>query len=356
MTDILEDLAYLYGKPECKAKLKAQPEHFVVKEVLGYSFTGSGEHLMVKIRKTGENTMFVANELARYCNVKSKDMGWAGLKDRHAVTEQWLSIHLAKEEDVPDFSAFEKQYPSIQILEQSRHNKKLRPGDLTGNRFEITLSEVSDVQSVEQRLESVISGGVPNYYGAQRFGRDGNNVSEAKRWGRDNVRTRNQNKRSMYLSTARSWIFNHIVSDRINQECFSTLLLGDIVMFDEGVTSDQKFSHAITESELPQYQQKLQAGEVFLTAALAGDNALPTELDALQLEQRVVDSEPDLMALIRGNRMRHDRRDTILKPVDLSYTTQDDNVVLRFSLSSGSFATSIIRELVEEIPVERSYD
>lgn len=362
MTDILEDLAYLYGKPECKAKLKAQPEHFVVKEELGYSFTGSGEHLMVKIRKTGENTMFVANELARYCNVKSKNIGWAGLKDRHAVTEQWLSIHLAKAEQEPDFSEFEKQYPSIQILELNRHNKKLRPGDLIGNRFEITLSEVSDVESVEKRVESVISGGVPNYYGAQRFGRDGNNVLEAKRWGRDNVRTRNQNKRSMYLSTARSWIFNHIVSDRINQDCFSTLVPGDIVMLanetklEESVMTEQKISSAITADELAQYQQKLESGEAFITAALAGDNALPTEQQALQLEQKIVDSEPDLMALIRGNRMRHDRRETLLKPTDLSYSVQDNNVVLCFSLSSGSFATSIIRELVQEIPVERSYE
>ncbi|MDW3082129.1 tRNA pseudouridine(13) synthase TruD, partial [Vibrio sp. 1403] len=182
-------------------------------------FTGEGEHLMVHIRKTGENTSFVANELAKACGVKSKDVSWAGLKDRHAVTEQWLSVHLPKGE-TPDFSTFLAQYPSIEILATDRHNKKLRPGDLIGNEFVVTLSEVTDVADVEQRLEKVKQVGVPNYFGSQRFGNDGNNLDEARRWGRENVRTRNQNKRSMYLSAARSWIFNRIVSARLENGVF----------------------------------------------------------------------------------------------------------------------------------------
>lgn len=154
MTDILAPFAYMYGKPSAKAKLKAKPEHFIVKENLGFEFTGSGEHLMVQIQKTGENTSFVANELAKACGVKSKDVGWAGLKDRHAITEQWLSIHLPKQEEV-DFSSFEKKYPSIKILRTARHNRKLRPGDLIGNDFEITLTEISDMEAVKQRVQLV---------------------------------------------------------------------------------------------------------------------------------------------------------------------------------------------------------
>lgn len=348
MTDILAELAYLHGKPTSKAKIKAIPEHFVVRENLGFEFSGTGEHLMVRIRKTGENTSFVANELAKVCGVKSKDVGWAGLKDRHAVTEQWLSIHLPKSE-TPDFSSFEEQYPSIQILETARHNRKLRPGDLIGNDFEITLSEVTDADDVESRIKQVIESGVPNYFGAQRFGRDGSNLSEARRWGRDNVRTRNQNKRSLYLSTARSWIFNHIVSTRLINGVFNKLILGDIVTKpDSTITVDQ--------ANIAVLQAELSSGSISLTAALAGDNALPTKENALETEQAIVDAEPDLMALIRGNRMRHDRRDVLLKPRDLSYEIKDNLVVLSFSLSSGSFATSIVRELIEEIPVERQFD
>ncbi len=348
MTDILAELAYLHGKPTSKAKLKAKPEHFVVKENLGFEFSGSGEHLMVRIRKTGENTSFVVNELAKVCGVKSKNIGWAGLKDRHAITEQWLSIQLPKL-DTPDFSVFEQQYPSIQILETARHNRKLRPGDLIGNDFEITLSEVTDTDDVEARIQQVIENGVPNYFGAQRFGREGNNLSEARRWGRDNVRTKNQNQRSLYLSTARSWIFNHIVSSRMNKGVLNTLIAGDIVS-----QSDKLIE--IDEVNISGFQEELEAGKSALTAALAGDNALPTKEDALEIEQAVVDAESELMALIRGNRMRHDRRDVLLRPLGLSFKVEDSMIELSFSLTSGSFATSIVRELIEEIPVERHFD
>lgn len=325
MTDVLNELNYLHGKPAISAKFKASNEDFIVKEVLGFEFAGEGEHLMLRVRKNGENTSFVANELAKVCGVKSKDIGWAGLKDRHAITEQWLSVHLPKK-NVPDFSAFLAQYPSIEIVATDWHNKKLRPGDLAGNEFEIRLTEVSDVEGLMERVAKVSESGVPNYFGQQRFGRDGNNVTEAKRWGRENVRTRNQNKRSLYLSAARSWIFNQIVSKRLEQGCFNSELSGDI----------------LDETGL-------------ITAALAGDNALPTQDAAMALEQSIVDGEPDLMALIRGNRMRHDRRAIVLKPEALNSDSDGQAVTLSFFLDSGSFATSILRELANVEEVERQF-
>ncbi|EOA6596740.1 TPA: tRNA pseudouridine(13) synthase TruD [Vibrio vulnificus] len=347
MTDTLASLAYLAGKPTAQAKIKAKPEYFQVREDLGFEFTGSGEHLMVRIRKTGENTSFVANELAKACGVKSKDVSWAGLKDRHAVTEQWLSVHLPKVE-TPDFSAFLAQYPSIEILTTARHNKKLRPGDLVGNDFVVTLSEVSDVDDVLKRLETVAKLGVPNYFGNQRFGNNGNNLQEAKRWGRDNVRSRNQNQRSLYLSAARSWIFNLIVSARLEQSLFDKVLLGDILFKGD----EQLLVSAENHADL---QSQYDAGDLVISGALAGDNALPTQDDALALEQVFLDAEPDLMALIRGNRMRHDRRAIALKPANLSWQVDGNNIILTFSLDAGSFATSIIRELVQEIAFEREF-
>ncbi len=341
MTNILSEFAYLHGNPDAKATLKAKPEHFIVKENLAVEFSGVGEHLMVKVRKTGENTSFVANELAKFCDVKSKDVGWAGRKDRHAITEQWLSIHLPKT-DINDFSAFEQQYPDIQVIDTMRHSRKLRPGDVAENDFEITLSEVSDVAEVERRINKVLQFGVPNYFGVQRFGRSGNNLKEARRWGKNNVRTKNQNQRSLYLSAARSWIFNRIVSSRIEQQLISTLLSGDIV-----TQSGQ--CQEVNDHNLAERQSQLESGNVALTAALAGDNALPTQRKALELEQSIVDSEPDLMALIRGNRMQHDRREVILKPKGLRYQRQGNDITLCFSLPSGCFATSVVRELVEDV-------
>lgn len=348
MTDLLSSLAYLCGKPTAKGKIKAQPEHFKVTEKLGYDFSGSGEHVMVLIRKTGENTSFVANELAKACGVKSKDVSWAGLKDRHAVTEQWLSVHLPGS-GFPNLALFQEKHPSIEVLEMTRHNKKLRPGDLAGNEFEVTLSEVTDVEEVIKRLDTVSQQGVPNYFGNQRFGKDGNNLNEARRWGRDNVRTRNQNQRSLYLSTARSWIFNHIVSARIEAGCFNHFVDGDIAL--------QNGEQILLSAEqLTEFDQLLAQDSVQISAALAGDNELPTKAQALAIEQPFLDNEPDLMKLIRGNRMRHDRRPIALKAQNLTWEVDDNSVTLKFALDSGSFATSIVRELIEEIPVERVYE
>lgn len=348
MTDILSSLAYLCGKPTAKGKIKAKPEDFKVIENLGYEFAGSGEHLMISIRKTGENTSFVANELAKACGVKSKDVSWAGLKDRHAVTEQWLSVHLPTA-GLPNLALFQAQHPSIEILAMTRHNKKLHPGDLAGNYFEVTLSEVTDVEEVVKRLEVVAKQGVPNYFGNQRFGKDGNNLGEARRWGRENVRTRNQNQRSLYLSTARSWIFNCIVSARIEQNCFDRFVEGDIAL----VNGEQTLVNA---EHLAEFNQWLNQDKVQISAALAGDNALPTQAQAQEIEQQFVDAEQDLMKLIRGNRMRHDRRAISLKAQDLTWQVNGDAITLKFALDAGSFATSIVRELIEEIPVERVYE
>ena len=347
MSDILSSMAYLHGKPSATAKIKLQPQHFQVREKLGFEFDGHGEHLMVHIRKTGENTTFVANELAKACGVKSKDVSWAGLKDRHAVTEQWFSVRLPSGKK-PDFSAFLAQYSSIEIIGTNWHGKKLRPGDLVGNDFVVTLAEVSDMESVIERLSKIEQMGVPNYFGSQRFGNDGNNIEEARRWGRDNVRTRNANKRSMYLSAARSWIFNCIVSDRIEKACFNQAIIGDMLQL------DTTLSHVDAENVAAQ-NELLSKGKVQITAALAGDNALPTQAQSQQLEQIHLDAEPDLMALIRGNRMRHDRRTIALHPSGLQWQAEPSEITLTFSLDAGNFATSIIRELVQEQKVERVY-
>ncbi len=348
MSDILAEFSYLLGAPSAKAKLKVAAEDFKVVEHLAFPLTGSGEHLMLRIRKRGENTSFVANELAKACGVKSRDIGWAGLKDRHAVTEQWLSVYLPKG-DAPDLSAFLAQYPHIEILEQTRHNKKLKAGDLIGNSFEIALHEVTDTDAVVERLQAVKAGGVPNYYGSQRFGRNGNNISEARRWGKDNVRSRNQNQRSLYLSAARSWIFNQIVSQRIKQGCFAQLLVGDLLEDGEQLLN-------VTAENIAQLSELLTVGKVAITAALAGDNALPTQEQALELEQAQLDNEPDMMKLIRSNRMRHDRRAITLMPQQMSWQVSGNTVIVAFMLPAGGFATSVLREVVEEIPQERVFE
>ncbi|MGL5653448.1 MAG: tRNA pseudouridine(13) synthase TruD, partial [Vibrio sp.] len=145
----------------------------------------------------------------------------------------------------------------------------------------------------------------------------------------------------------RAWIFNQIVSKRIEQDLFSHFMVGDIALEQQQLCQVQ--------GDLAQWDQRLQAEQVAISAALAGDNALPTTDQALQLEQAQLDAEPDLMALIRANRMRHDRRAIALHAQNLSWQVEQDQITLRFTLDAGSFATSLVRELVEEIPVERHY-
>ena len=168
-------------------------------------------------------------------------------------------------------------------------------------------------------------------------------------WGRNNVRTRNQNQCSLYLSTARSWIFNHILSHRIEENCFNQLIEGDIV---HNINSEPQ---VVDSSNFDVLQQQLDKKAVQLTAALAGDNALPTMGKAQELEKPILDSEPDLMKLICGNRMRHYCRSVALYAENMAWQVEGSDVVVSFSLPSGSFATSVLREVVKEIEIERVY-
>ncbi|SIO02855.1 tRNA pseudouridine(13) synthase TruD [Salinivibrio sp. ES.052] len=331
MTDLLTPLAYLHGQPSQTGVLKSTPDDFIVSETLGFSPSGQGEHFLVRIKKRGENTKYVANELAKACGVTSRQVSWAGLKDRHAVTEQWFSVHLPGKDD-PDLREFVEMHPGVVSIEgTARHQHKLRPGDLTGNQFTLCIRQLEDPQALIPRLEAIAKQGVPNYFGAQRFGRGGNNVETARAWGRGEHKVRDKNKRSFYLSAARALLFNHVVSARLEAGLFEQTLAGDLCL------NEQQQIEVIDQAG--QHQQHI-------TAPLTGDNALPTTADAEQFEQRIVDQEPDLLALIRDNRMRHDRRRIVLVPQAMTWTHDAQTLTVSFFLPAGAFATAVMRELV----------
>jgi len=222
-----------------------------------------------------------------------------------------LSVHLPKGE-TPDFSAFLAQYPQIEIIKTDRHNKKLRPGDHISNSFVVTMSEVTDVADVVRRLETIMETGVPNYFGTVKLVVGG--------------------------------VITFVPKTKTSAACFFPVLVHGFLI--------KSCLRVLSKTSL----HKLSANnDMQISAAMAGDNALPTQDDALLLEQPCLDSEPDLMALIRGNRMRHDRRSIALKAQDLTWSVEGDNITLSFSLDCGCFATSIVRELIEEIEVERVY-
>ena len=223
MTDF-DNLTYLHGKPQGQGILKANPEDFVVVEDLGFAPDGEGEHLLVRILKTDCNTRFVADALAKFLKIHAREVSFAGQKDKHAVTEQWLCARLPGKE-MPDLSKF--QLEGCQVLEYARHKRKLRLGALKGNQFTLILREISDRQEVETRLQAIAERGVPNYFGAQRFGIGGSNLQGALRWAESGAPVRDRNKRSFWLSAARSALFNQQVGIRLKKPEFNQVVDGD---------------------------------------------------------------------------------------------------------------------------------
>lgn len=254
---------WLYGQPASSGAIKACPEDFCVREDLGFSFDGDGEHVMVYLRKTGYNTQFVADSLAKFARISARAVSYAGLKDQQAVTEQWFCLQMPGK-DTPDFSGFSLE--GCEVLNVVRHRRKLRIGALKGNRFALVLRQINNRDDVEARLLQVQAHGVPNYFGEQRFGRNGNNLVMARKWANGEIEVRERSKRSFYLSAARSAVFNQAVSQRIEGGFHRQVLLGDAV----GLTGSGSW-FTVTQDELESAQQRLNDGDVYITAPLPGD-------------------------------------------------------------------------------------
>jgi len=332
---------WLYGQPTASGVLKANAEDFVVIEDLGYAPDGDGEQLLVRIRKTGCNTRFVAEALAKFAGIHPRDVSFAGMKDRHAVTEQWFCLRIPGKV-TPDLSTFELS--GVQVLESARHRRKLRTGALQGNAFTLILRHISDRAAVEQRLQRIAADGVPNYFGSQRFGHEGNNLTMAQRWAADEIKVRERNKRSFILSAARSAMFNQVVSDRLAQQgSLGKVLAGDALQL------TGRGSWFVAEAaELESLQQRVDNNELRVTAPLPGSGEWGTREDALAFEQNSLASEAALIALMDRERVDAARRAMLVIPRDLRWEWQDDATLeMNFWLPAGSFATSVVRELLQ---------
>lgn len=335
----MQNLTWLHGKPQGTGLIKASPEDFVVIEDLGFGPDGDGEQLLLRILKNGCNTRFVADALAKYLKVPAREVSFAGQKDKHAVTEQWFCVRLPGKE-MPDMSGFELE--GCQVLEYARHRRKLRLGALKGNRFTLVLREVSDRADIEQRLNTILHRGVPNYFGSQRFGIAGNNLHQAVRWAQTNAPIRDRNKRSFYLSAARSAMFNQIVSERLKKSDFNQVIDGDALQL-----AGRGSWFVAMQEELPELQNRVDSGELLITAPLPGDGSWGTQNAALEFEQSCVAAETDLQGLLVRERVEAARRAMLVMPKELSWSWWDDiTVELNFWLPAGSFATSVVRELM----------
>ncbi|QOV63214.1 tRNA pseudouridine(13) synthase TruD [Kosakonia pseudosacchari] len=338
MTDF-DNLTFLHGKPVASGVLKANPEDFVVVEDLGFEPDGEGEHILVRILKNGCNTRFVADALAKFLKIHAREVSFAGQKDKHAVTEQWLCARVPGNA-MPDLSAF--QLEGCKVLEYARHKRKLRLGALQGNAFTLVLREISDCADVEARLQAIAQKGVPNYFGAQRFGIGGSNLQGALRWAQSDAPVRDRNKRSFWLSAARSALFNQIVSTRLKKTDFNQVVDGDALQL-----AGRGSWFVATREEQAELQTRVEAKTLMITASLPGCGEWGTQRDALAFEQQAVADAPELQALLVREKVEAARRAMLLYPQKLSWNWWDDvTVELRFWLPAGSFATSVVRELI----------
>jgi len=332
-----------WGEACGSAMLKASAEDFQVDELLDIPLSGAGEHLWLWIEKRQLNTEEVARLLARAAKVPFKNISYAGLKDRQALTTQWFSIHLpGKDADVSSVESVQ-----LRILQATRHTRKLQRGTHKANGFRIRLTQLTaDRDGLDARLEQIQRFGVPNYFGAQRFGRDGMNVQHAAHYAERQELPPQRNVRSRLLSTARSTIFNRILAARVADGSWQQAKLGDLLTF------TQSRSHFLAaEQEL--LDPRLQELDLHPSGALWGQGELATQGDVLKLEQQVAESCAQLCHWLEQAGLKQERRILRLPVSALSWCYPDENTLeLRFNLPVGCYATAVIREIVELLPVD----
>lgn len=326
-----------FGPPVLSAATRSTSEDFIVEEVLGFDPSGQGEHLFLVVEKRDANTVWVAQQLARWAGVAEHAVGYAGLKDRHALTRQAFTVHLpGREPPALDTFAIE----GARVLSQHRHQRKLPRGALRGNRFTLTLRGVTgERDAIQARLTRIAAHGVPNAFGEQRFGRDGGNLAAARAMFAG--RRMSREKRSILLSAARSVLFNRILDERIRQGTWDRALPGDVFMLDgsHSVFGPEPIDDALI--------ARIAAFDIHPTAALWGAGE-PRSADAVRaIEQAVAAADPELAeGLVRAG-LKQERRALRLPVRELEWRFETDALVLSFFLPAGSYATAVLDALGE---------
>ncbi|HKD52625.1 MAG TPA: tRNA pseudouridine(13) synthase TruD [Steroidobacteraceae bacterium] len=326
-----------FAGPVARGLLRAEPEDFVVEEDLGFAPEGSGQHLLLKVRKRNANTQWVARELARRAGCRVAEVGYAGLKDRRAVAVQWFSVPRPRvtvrweEGDDAEFA----------VLEAHTHNRKLPRGALAGNHFAVRI-RASDGDGaglaalLAPRAAEIVRRGVPNYFGPQRFGRDGANLALPAQ----DLTALPPPQRGFLLSAARSVIFNAVLAARVTDGSWEQLLEGDLVNL-EGRGSI--FAVAETDADLAARSARL---EIHPTGPLWGRGNPATRGRVLELELRSSARFGTESALCSSAGMRQERRSLRLAVHALRCTAESSAVMLQFRLTRGGFATAVLRELL----------
>ena len=313
-----------HGAPLFAATIRTTPADFDVTEELGFELSGDGEHDYLYIEKTSTNTEWLARQLAGFADVPAKDIGYSGLKDRHAVTRQWFSVPRWNQ---PDWAALDVD--GVSILEVNRNARKLRRGAHRSNRFRIVLrGPITNPDQVSERLQIIAQEGVPNYFGEQRFGLGGANVDLANSWAAGKRLPRH--KRSIAISSARSYMFNELLAAHVADNSWNELVTGDVANLDG---SGSVFDVEDADDEIRERCARL---DIHPTALLWGDGAA---------EEAAPPGHDNWIRALSKARVKPLRRSLRLRVLDLQWQLEDDVLVLTFGLSRGAYATSVLREV-----------
>ena len=340
MPDPTLDLPCAWGGPAGQGVLRASAADFQVTEDLGITPTGTGEHVFLKVRKSNLNTSEVASHIARVAGVRPRDVSYAGLKDRVAVTTQTFSVHLPGTAE-PDWGELEGE--NLQVLDATRHHRKLRRGALRGNAFLLRVRQFSgDTSLLQERLQQITEAGVPNYFGAQRFGRGGGNLQRAQALFEGKIRKVRRDKRSIWLSAARSWLFNKVLARRVLEDNWNQVLPGDVMQVAGGR------GQFLAENEDATLIDRLKRQEVHVTGPLYGrpGRSLQPHAQAGELEQSVLSASAGWLHGLERFGLEADRRALGLRVEDLQWQLRENVLELRFFLDRGAYATVVARELL----------
>jgi len=338
MSPTLASLAYAHGGPLGTGRIRTQPEDFIVREYLGFAASGEGEHLLLTVRKRGANSKWVARQIAAHAGVRVREVGLAGLKDRHAVTEQSFTVPALK--TTPE-SWLEFSGEGFQVIASARQRRKLRRGAHKANDFEIVVRDLEIDQSlIAERLARIASEGVPNYFGEQRFGHDDHNLTVAEQWLCHGVSPIDRDERSFALSAARSALFNAVLSERVLNGTWHRLMPGEVVNLDG---SGSVFVGNLPDSQLEQRCLDL---DVHPTGPLCGSGDPRITSEVLELEERVLAPWAEWRRGLEKLHVEQQRRALRLAVANLTWEYSQGALTLRFQLTRGAFATAVLREVI----------
>lgn len=328
-----------------KLTIRNSPEDFVVVEEPLYAPSGDGKHTFLLVEKRGRTTEQVARELARVAEVTSRDVGYAGRKDRHAVTRQWFSVPGLAPEQGKAFSL-----TGAEVLESVRHEHKLKTGHLRGNRFEIVVraDSVVDLERAQAKAEELVRRGMPNRYGDQRFGRDGDNADKARRLLAGELRSPDRREARFLVSALQSEIFNAVLKERAEKH--DEVMLGDLARVEES-------GGLFWVDDLAREQPRATAFEISATGPIFGTKVRAPVAEAAELETRVFETygipQPGELRLPRGIRARGTRRPLRVRPEALRIEAlapgEGEGVRVCCGLPSGAYVTVLLECLLGEV-------